>query len=221
MSINFTGLDGAVIIVYMLFMVGIGYYFSKKIKSNEDYYLGGRSFGSFAVVLTVLATAIGGNSLMGRAGIGYNSGLVAISIGLPYGIGMIFFAMTSKRIYETGVKYNFASVPDMIGYRFGLKTKHIFAAIIGYTMAAMISSSIIAFGVIFNLLGETIGITFELGAVIAVIIILIYTVTGGIYGVVWTDVVQGIMMLILMYLLLPVMTTIKAGGLSTMIASYP
>ena len=62
-------IDLAIIAAYLIAMVLIGLVVVKKVKSMDDYYLGGRSFGPLVLMATVCATIIGGSGLMGRAGV--------------------------------------------------------------------------------------------------------------------------------------------------------
>ena len=59
-------IDLAIIAAYLIAMVLIGLVVVKKVKSMDDYYLGGRSFGPLVLMATVCATIIGGSGLMGR-----------------------------------------------------------------------------------------------------------------------------------------------------------
>ena len=80
-------LDLAIIGAYLIAMVLIGLVVVKKVRSMDDYYLGGRSFGPLVLMATVCATIIGGSGLMGRAGVAYSSGFKAIMTALPYLLG--------------------------------------------------------------------------------------------------------------------------------------
>ena len=86
-----TGIDLAVIGIYLIVMILIGVASSKKIKNSNDYYLAGRSFGPLVLMATVCATIIGGSGLMGRAGVAYSSGFKAILTAVPYLLGMLIF----------------------------------------------------------------------------------------------------------------------------------
>ncbi len=58
-------IDLGIFIAYMLAMLGVGYYFMKKNSSQEDYYVGGRSIGSWHIGLSVVATDVGGGFSIG------------------------------------------------------------------------------------------------------------------------------------------------------------
>ncbi|MDX9845866.1 MAG: hypothetical protein RBT74_02695 [Tenuifilaceae bacterium] len=53
-------IDLSIFIVYMVFMLGIGYFFLRRNKNADDYYVGGRTMSSFHVGLSVVATDVGG-----------------------------------------------------------------------------------------------------------------------------------------------------------------
>ncbi|NIM11389.1 MAG: hypothetical protein GTO45_05295 [Candidatus Aminicenantes bacterium] len=68
-------LDFVIFGLYMLAVLGIGVYFFKKNKDNEDYYVGGRSISALHVGLSIAATDVGGGFSIGLGGLGYMIGL--------------------------------------------------------------------------------------------------------------------------------------------------
>lgn len=72
-------LDLLVIAAYLLFMLGVGVWFVKRINNTDDYYVAGRTLGPVVLAATVCATIIGGSAMMGRAGIAYTTGFAARS----------------------------------------------------------------------------------------------------------------------------------------------
>jgi solute:Na+ symporter, SSS family len=61
--------------VYLLTMLGIGFYFMFKNHSAEDYFVGGRKIGSFHIGLSVVATDVGGGFSIGLGGLGFIMGI--------------------------------------------------------------------------------------------------------------------------------------------------
>ena len=53
-------IDLSIFIVYMLLMLGVGFYFMRKNTGQDDYYVGGRNIGSWHIGLSVVATDVGG-----------------------------------------------------------------------------------------------------------------------------------------------------------------
>ena len=160
-------IDLAIIAAYLIAMVLIGLVVVKKVKSMDDYYLGGRSFGPLVLMATVCATIIGGSGLMGRAGVAYSSGFKAIMTALPYLLGMFIFSGFAGRISDVGRKFNVTSIPDLFEQRFGKTAKVVLGCLIAFTMMGTVASQVTATATIINMLGGEIGISYELGALIA------------------------------------------------------
>ena len=68
-------IDLIIFIIYFIAMIGIGLYFFKKNKTDEDYYVGGRGIGKWHIGLSVVATDVGGGFSIGLGGLGYAIGL--------------------------------------------------------------------------------------------------------------------------------------------------
>lgn len=211
-------LDSIIIILYFIGMVSIGLFFKKKVKKATDYYLAGRSLGFFVIMATVCASIIGGGAMIGRGGITYSQGAVAIMLALPYLIGMYFFSIISGRIQSIGLLNNISSIPDLMEYRFGKISKYITAILIAFTMMATVGTQITATATIIKTIG---GFSYEVGAWIAVAIFVSYTVFSGLFGVVYTDVVQFLILIVFMYILLPIVSLFKVGGIVTLANAIP
>ena len=207
-----TTVDYIIVGIYIAAMVLIGVYFVRKIKNPGDYYVAGHSFGPMVMMATVCATIIGGSGLMGRAGKAYSDGFLAIMTAVPYLIGMFIFSGISGRISDIGLQHDITSIPGLFEKRFGKTAKLILSLLIAFAMMGTVASQIRAAGTIFSLMGGDIGITYTLGAVIACIVFMLYTASSGLFGVVYTDVVQFYMLLVFVYILIPVSSLIKVGG---------
>lgn len=158
-------IDLAIIGAYLIAMIVIGLVVVKKIKNTDDYYLGGRSFGPLVLMATVCATIIGGSGLMGRAGVAYSSGFKAIMTAVPYLLGMLIFSGFAGRISAVGTSFNITSIPDLFERRFGKATKVTLGALIAFTMMGTVAAQVTA--TIINMLGGEIGVSYEMGALIA------------------------------------------------------
>ena len=207
-------IDLVIIGVYLAAMVAIGLVVVKKVRDMDDYYLGGRSFGPLVLMATVCATIIGGSGLMGRAGVAYSSGFKAIMTALPYLLGMLIFSGFAGRISAVGTAFSITSIPDLFERRFGKAAKVILGGLIAFTMMGTVASQVTATATIINMLGAEIGISYEMGALIACAVFIIYTATSGLFGVIYTDVFQFIMLILFVYILIPSASLVKLGGLS-------
>ena len=219
MAGEITALDLGIVAIYLVGMVLVGVFCVNKVKNSEDYYTAGRSFGPLVLMATVCATIIGGGGLMGRAGVAYSSGFKAILTALPYLLGMFIFSGFCGKISDIGFKYNISSIPELFERRFGKGAKLILASLIAFAMIGTVASQVTATATIISLLGGEIGISYELGAFIACLVFIIYTATSGLFGVVYTDVLQFYMLLLFVYILVPSATLLKIGGFANFTAN--
>lgn len=216
-----TSVDMGIVVLYLFGMLLIGFYFTKRVKNSTDFFIAGRSLGMFTVMATVCTTIIGGGALIGRGGIVYNQGAVAIWLALPYFIGMIFFSMFSGRIHKVGVKYNIMSMPDLFERRYGKKVKLMIAGLVAYTMMATVAAQVSATATILQITGAKWGLTYEMGAFIATVIFIIYTSASGLFGVVYTDVVQFVILILAVYIVLPIVALTRIGGMAELTRAIP
>ena len=211
-------LDLGIIAVYLLSMVAVGVYFVRRIKNTGDYYVAGRSLGPLVMMATVCATIIGGSGLMGRAGVAYSSGFKAVMTAIPYLLGMFLFSGIAGKISDIGIKYDVTSIPDLFHRRFGKPAKILLAAMVAFTMMGTVASQVTATATIINMLGGQVGLSFEAGALIACIIFMVYTASSGLFGVVYTDVLQFYMLILFVYILIPAASLKSIGGFSNFLA---
>ena len=167
---------------------------------------------------TVCASIIGGSALIGRGGYAYTGGMVSIAIALPYMVGMFIFSCFTGRIADIGRKHNVTSIPEFLEYRFGKTAKLLAGVMIAYSMAATVGAQISATAVVFSVIGGRFGITYIAGALIASVIFIIYTASSGLFGVVYTDLIQFFILIAFVYILLPIMSIHRVGGLGQLIA---
>ena len=149
--------------------------------------------------------------MMGRAGIAYTTGFMAIATALPYMLGMFIFSGYAGRIQQVGEKYHIESIPSLFEYRFGKPAKCVLAAMVAFAMVGTVAAQVTATATIIKLLGGQVGISYEMGAFIATAIFIIYTAASGLFGVVYTDVVQFFMLIIFVYLMIHFQSGLSGG----------
>lgn len=211
-------IDIVIIMLYLAFIAAIGVISQKKIKNSKDYYVAGRSLPTFMLVATICASVVGGSALMGKGGYAYSGGVVCIAIGLPYMIGMFIFSVFSGKISAVGQKYGFTSMSEMMGYRFGKIVKYICAILVAYTSIATVGAQISATGTIISTIGGE-KVSYMVGALIATVIFVAYTASSGLFGVVYTDAVQFIVLIATVYIVLPIVGISEVGGLEVLISN--
>ena len=212
-------IDILIVGIYLVAMVWVGVHFVNKIKNTGDYFVGDRSFGPLVLMATVCATIIGGSGLMGRAGVAYSSGFKAIMTAVPYLLGMFIFSGIAGRISDVGMQFGVTSIPELFEKRFGKSSKVILAALIAFTMMGTVAAQVTATATIINMLGGSIGLSYEAGAVIATVVFMVYTATSGLFGVVYTDVLQFYMLILFVYILIPAASLVYMDGFQNFTAN--
>lgn len=212
-------LDIIIVLAYLALIMYIGVRYYKKVKNDDDFFTAKRSFGPLILIATVCATTLGGSSMMGRAGLGYTNGIECLMTALPYTIGMFIFSGYAGRIFDVGVKHNISSIPGLFGYRFGNASKVVIGLMVAFAMMGTVASQVTATATIIKLLGSDMGISYEAGAIAATVVFIIYTSASGLFGVVYTDVIQFIVLTVFVYLMVPISSIATIGGLGKFLSN--
>ena len=212
-----TILDLGIIAAYLVIMVLVGVYSVRRIQNTKDYYVAGRSFGPMVLMATVCATIIGGSGLMGRAGVAYTDGFKAVLTAIPYLLGMFIFSGIAGKISDIGMQYGITSIPELFERRFGRAAKITLSVLIAFAMMGTVASQVTATATIIRMLGGEFGLSYEMGALIATVVFMVYTATSGLFGVVYTDVLQFYMLIVFVYILIPASSLVKLGGIGNFV----
>ncbi|MCR9174222.1 MAG: sodium:solute symporter family protein [bacterium] len=187
-------LDLTIFALYLLAMLGVGFYFMRRNTSDADYYVGGRNMSAGHIGLSVVATDVGGGFSIGLGGLGFAMGLSGSWMLFTGLIGAwLSVVLLIPKVYPVARKYNFLSFPDLLKHRYNLRVAKIagLISLIGYI--GFTSSQILAGAKLASATFPEININ---NAVIVMgVIAVIYTVIGGIKAVIYTDTVQWILLL--------------------------
>ncbi|WP_233347298.1 sodium:solute symporter family transporter [Ponticaulis koreensis] len=172
-------------------MIIIGWVVSRNMKSGEDLFLAGRSLGFATIGFSLFASNISSTTLIGVTGQAYSSGISVANYELMAGILLAIMAFTTIPVF---LKIRITTVPEFFGQRFGpTAQKYISGLTLFLTvfvdMAASIYAGVIVLQVFFpgaSFIPLCLGLAVFAG---------IYTATGGLRAVVYTDVLQAIILL--------------------------
>lgn len=178
-------LDYLVLVSYLGALVCIGAYFARKQVSTDAYFTGGRSVPAWAVGLSVLATLISSVTFLAYPGDGFAGNWIRLVQGLMVPIVLISIIWFIVPIYRRAIGI---SAYEYFEKRFGY-----FARV--YSSLAFALAHFSKMGTVFFLLALAISKmtgygTYEVIVVVGAFTIL-YTLIGGIEAVVWSDVIQG------------------------------
>ncbi|MEM6793784.1 MAG: sodium:solute symporter [Acidobacteriota bacterium] len=187
-------LDWIVVAAYFAVIIGIAAWTiiqEKRGESSTDYFLAGRNIGWFVVGASLFASNIGSEHLVGLAGAGASSGLVMGQFELQASLILLLLGWFFVPFY---VKSGAFTMPEFLERRYSPAARWYLSVIsvIGYVLTK-ISVTIYAGGVVFESL---LGISFWTGAVTVVVITGLYTVFGGLRAVVYTDMMQAIVLIV-------------------------
>ena len=201
-------------------MIGIGLYAFRKTKGGEDYMLGGRQLHPFVAALSAGASDMSGWLLMGLPGALYMSGMVEawIAIGLTVGAGLNWIFVAPRLRQYTQIAGNAITVPSYFGNRLHDRTNILRIAaglIILVFFTFYVSSGMVAGGVFFQ---SMFGGPYLTGLLLVGGVTILYTLFGGFLGASYTDVVQGLIMLVSL-IIVPITAMFVVGGPTAMFAS--
>lgn len=202
-----------IMILYFAAMLLIGVIASRKTKSSEGYLLGGKSFGPWFTAFKFAATLESGTKLIGTPGMAFGLGYPAFLQGMwtPFAY-FLSFRVFGERMKTACDHFGVITVPQLLERRYGGKHLRILAAIailvgLGGSMIAQFKASGEIFSSIF-------GTTYFVGLLIGVFIVGFYSIIGGYTATVWTDLLQGIIMVFGVIILLVATVTTAFGSFS-------
>lgn len=189
----------AAFVAYLLLMVLIGIYYSKKNNSSEDYFLGGRKLGGFVAALSAQASDMSGWLLMGLPGAIYLVGVGGdgwCALGLFIGTTLNWLLISTRLRRYTIRANNSVTLPSYFENRFHDK-KRILMTVSSVTIVIFFlvycASALAAGGQLFE---SIFGVEYWVALTIGAAVILVYTFLGGFFAVCMTDFIQGSLMLV-------------------------
>lgn len=184
---NLPIIDIVIIIVYLLAMVGIGFYFSKRNKNTEQFTKASGKIPGWAIGLSIYATFLSSNTFLGNPGkaFGSNWSVFVFSLSMPLAawVATKYFVPFYRRTGEI-------SAYTHLEKRFGPWARTYTVVCFLFTQFARMGT--IFFGMALSLQALT-GFSMQSIMIVMGLCIIIYTVLGGMEAVIWTEVAQGIL----------------------------
>ncbi|NOW07928.1 sodium/proline symporter PutP [Clostridium beijerinckii] len=198
--------------VYLLILLAIGYYSYKKTSNLSDYMIGGRGLGPLVTALSAGASDMSGWMLMGLPGAVYLTGISNIWIGIGLTVGAYFNYLLLAprfRVY-TEIANDSMTIPDYLENRFKDKS-NILRLVSGIVILVFfilyVSSGLVAGGKLFV---DTYKLTYTMGVVVTLSVVVLYTYYGGFLAVSLTDFFQGTLMFVCL-ITVPVVAYMNIG----------
>jgi SSS family transporter len=176
---------------YILAQLAIGIYVSRRITTEDDYLVAGRSLGPWIATFTVFATWFGAETCIGAAGAVYERGFAGGSAD-PFGYAAcviltgLIFAVPLWRLRLT-------TLADLFRLRFATSVERLAVVLMVPTSLLWAAAQVRAFG---QVLSSASGFEIEATVTIAAAVVIAYTMFGGLLADAWTDLVQGIALIV-------------------------
>ena len=199
------------LIAYKLLLVGIGFWASKRTKSTEDFFIGGKTLGPWVAATSSSASASSAWSLLGVSGAAFTMGLSAIWLFPAVVLGYVFnWLWVAPRIRRLGLNSGAVTLTDL------LAGNNAYSKLIVYSCSFIIVFSFSFYiAAQFQAAGGTFATTFGMDSshaiLLGTLIILVYTLLGGFWAVSITDTLQGLLMAATA-LILPIFALFAVGG---------
>ena len=177
------------IVLYLVVSIAIGLYAATRVKNTADYAVAGRSLPLAVVIATTFATWFGSETVLGAPAQFVKEGLHG-TVEDPFGAGLclvlvgLFFA---RKLYLR----NIITIGDYYRQRYGRVVEVLCSLIIIFSYLGWVGAQITALGLVFNLLSQG-AVSLTMGMVIGTLVVLVYTLYGGMWSVALTDFVQMI-----------------------------
>ena len=200
-----------VFLCYLIILIVVAAWSRKESSTLQGYFIAGKKLPPWVVAFSTNATGESGWLLLGLTGMGYAVGAHAfwVVLGEVTGIALAWI-LISRRLKRLGDKSESITVPDVLAARFNDKyhvLRSISVLIILVMVMTYVAAQMVATGKAFD--GFT-DLNYAWGVVVGSTIIIVYTLVGGFKAVAWTDLIQGVLML-LGLIILPIVA-INAGG---------
>ena len=206
--------DYLVIVAYFLFMLGIGFYFMRVNKGGKDYFAGGSMIPWWVSGMTLYMANFSAWTFTGAAGFAYATGWFAI----------LYFATWSVSYYVgsqlTAAKWRRTRSISPVEYtytRFNITTQQFLSWVIAtnFTLSAGVQLASTC-----KLIAPVMGLDITIVTLVTGIVILLYTFLGGLWAVSITDVVQGVILLSITFIIMPLALQL-VGGAGNLIEALP
>jgi len=198
-----------IILAYLLVLAVLNFIRARRIKSQEDFMVAGRSLKWQVMVFTLICTWIGSGTFISGAEFASKAGISALWLAAGAWVGIIIIYFLAAKIHTFG-QY---TVGDVLEVRYGPAARLFGAIALILSFISIVSYQFVAGGFILNVVTDG-RISESLGTVIAAVFVILFTALGGMVAIAYTDLPNGIIIVLACLLAVP-FVYVAAGGLHT------
>ncbi len=208
--------------LYMALCLVVGIWALKRTKSTQDFFMAGRTLGVWITAMAVFSSTLSGFGFVGGPGLVYMMGMSSVWMVISASIGYsLSFFLLGKRLRLFAELRNSISLPDVVAARYRSETSRFLTAlvillgVIGYLGAQIKAMATVLLDILSNVAWMP-AMSLEVTMAISVAVLVFYCMTGGIVASVYTDLVQGIIMVVAAILVFFAALNAVEGGLGGM-----
>lgn len=195
------------IIAYLVIQFGIGLWVARRIHTEADYLIGGRSLGLGLATFSIFATWFGAETIVGSAGATYDGG-VSLQSAEPFGYGLCLILM--GLVFAVPLwRRKLTTLADLFRERYGKTVEQVAAVILIPGSILWAAAQVRAFGQVLSTASG--GMDVELAIGIAALLTILYTALGGLLADAITDMIQGAVLAVGLIVILAVLTASLGG----------
>src|SRR5215470_9896394 len=210
--VHLSGVDLAIIAIYFLLVLAIGFYLKKFAKTGEDFFLAGREMTAWVAGLAFVSANLGSLELLGWAGNAYQYGIMAAHW---YWVGaipaMVFLGIVMMPFYYISKTH---SVPGYLQLRYGPEASALSAVTFAFMTILMSGVNMYAMAVVMQVV---LGWNLHFSLITSSVTVGIYVAAGGLFSAIFNEVLQ-FFLIWFGALLIPILGLIETGGWSGMVA---
>ena len=195
----------------VFYLILILYFTTRHVKSSdlENYLVNNRNTKTFPLVATTLATFVGGGTSIGLMAMGYESGFAAVGIGVAYVIGFFILSYFAPKMNRIGRAEKIYSFPQFLNSKFTSSEDYTFSKLFSSVVSGvnififffLLAAQFVAMA---SLLKFAFDIGFLTASIISCLIVIAYTAFAGLSGVIITDLIQFIfIILMIIFIFIP------------------
>jgi len=209
--------DWLIIGCYLIGLILFGAWLSRGQHNRDDYYVGGRNIGALSIGISTMATQCSTNSILGApafVAFAAGGGLIWLQYELAVPLAMIAIMVFMLPMFR---KLELISVYEYLEHRFGIGTRLTLSALFQFVRAFATAVTVYSIALVVELIT---GLSFFWSVMLLGVITVIYDAFGGVRGVIYSDVLQMLVLVLLLLILLGLML-FELGGISGLLAALP
>jgi len=178
-----------ILLTYILLMIGIGIYSSRRIRTSGDYLVAGNKGNVWQITGSLLATILGSSAILGSSDLAFTQGWAAAWLLLSAALGLLLLVLFAPLVK----RYGKFTLPQLIGDQYGKEAKIIASFVIPIAWIGVIAAQIIGGAKVMN---SFFGLSYDWSVWGIGLLFIFYTAIGGQVSVIKTDLTQSFIIIL-------------------------